>query len=56
MENPPETPELILEKKKTGRSQSISILILSVFIMILAEIFFTQELNKIKAFISQAGA
>lgn len=55
MENPPEIPDVKPEKKKNGRAQSISILIFSVLVMILAAIFFTQDLDKIKAFISRAG-
>lgn len=55
MENIPETSNLSPEPKKNGRSQSIYILIFSIFIMALAALFITQDMNKIKAFISQAG-
>jgi len=55
MENIPETSTPSPEPKKNGRSQSIYILIFSIFIMALAALFFTQDMNKIKAFISQAG-
>jgi uncharacterized membrane protein YdjX (TVP38/TMEM64 family) len=56
MENIPETPSSSPEPKKNGRSQSIYILIFSVFIMIIAALFLTQDLSKVKNFISQAGA
>lgn len=56
MENSPETPKVLPESEKSGRAQSIYILIFSVLLMGMAAIFFTQDMNKIKAFISQAGA
>lgn len=56
MENTPETPSVVPGTKKTGKSQSIYTLIFSVLIMGVAAIVFTQDMNKIKAFISQAGA
>jgi len=56
MENTPETPKTSAQQKKTERSQSISILIFSLLIMGLIAIFVTTDLNKIKAFIEQAGA
>jgi len=43
------------ETKKKENSQTVSILIRSVLIMILAAVFITQDMNKIKAFIIQAG-
>ena len=49
------TPAIEEETKKKGRSQSVSILILSVLIMILAAVFITQDMNKIKAFIIRVG-
>jgi len=55
MDNTPETPNVSPEPKKNGRSQSIYILIFSVFIMVLAALFVTQDLNRVKALISQAG-
>jgi uncharacterized membrane protein YdjX (TVP38/TMEM64 family) len=50
-ENPNASPEV----KKKSQSQSVYILIFSVLIMVLVGVFFTQDMNKIKAFISQAG-
>jgi uncharacterized membrane protein YdjX (TVP38/TMEM64 family) len=55
MENKPETPPSS-EEQKNRRSQSISILIFSLLIMALVAVFVTTDLNKIKSFISQAGA
>lgn len=48
--------EISNEERKNKRNQSISILVFSVLIMALAAIFITTDLNKIKNFISQAGA
>jgi uncharacterized membrane protein YdjX (TVP38/TMEM64 family) len=56
MDNTPETTNTPPETKKKSRSQSVYILVASVLIMILAALFFTQDMNKIKNFISQAGA
>jgi uncharacterized membrane protein YdjX (TVP38/TMEM64 family) len=56
MENKTETPVPSDEEKKNRRSQSISVLIFSVLIMALVAVFFATDLNKIKAYISQAGA
>ncbi len=55
MDNSSPTPTVNEEAKKKGRSQSVYVLILSVLIMILAAVFFTQDMNKIKSFISEAG-
>lgn len=52
----PQIPEEETKKPKGGRSQSVYILILSVLIMVLVGIFFTQDLEKIKNFIKNAGA
>lgn len=46
----------VVETQKKGRSQSVYILIFSVFIMLLVGIFFTQDMEKIKTFIQGAGA
>ncbi len=43
------------QPKNRGKTQSIYILITSVLIMGLAALLITQDLNKVKAFISQAG-
>jgi uncharacterized membrane protein YdjX (TVP38/TMEM64 family) len=55
MDNSSPTPTVNEEAKKKGRSQSVYVLILSVLIMILAAVFFTQDMNRIKSFISEAG-
>jgi uncharacterized membrane protein YdjX (TVP38/TMEM64 family) len=55
MDNSSPTPTVNEEAKKKSRSQSVYVLILSVLIMILAAVFFTQDMNKIKSFISEAG-
>ncbi|NMC84123.1 MAG: TVP38/TMEM64 family protein [Anaerolineaceae bacterium] len=55
MDNSSPTPTVNEEAKKKGPSQSVYVLILSVLIMILAAVFFTQDMNKIKSFISEAG-
>jgi uncharacterized membrane protein YdjX (TVP38/TMEM64 family) len=55
MDNSSPTPVVDNEAKKKSRSQSVYILILSVLIMILAALFFTQDMNKIKSLISHAG-
>lgn len=53
----PDDKETSQEKhEKNPRSQSISILIFSVLIMVIVGVFFAFDLNKIKDFISQAGA
>lgn len=44
------------ESRKKNQSQSIYILIFSILIMVLAAIMFTQNMSKIKVFVSQAGA
>lgn len=44
------------EPKKKGLSQSVSIIIFSVLIMVLVGIVFTLDMNNIKAFIGKAGA
>lgn len=44
------------EPKKKGISQSVSIIIFSVLIMVLAAVVFTTDMNNIKAFIGRAGA
>jgi uncharacterized membrane protein YdjX (TVP38/TMEM64 family) len=51
----PVNPKVTPITKKVGRSQSIYILIFSLLVMAIAAVFFTQDLNKVKAFISQAG-
>jgi uncharacterized membrane protein YdjX (TVP38/TMEM64 family) len=51
----PLVPSENTETPKKNRSQSVYILIFSVFIMVLVGIFFTQDMNRIKTFISQAG-
>jgi uncharacterized membrane protein YdjX (TVP38/TMEM64 family) len=51
----PLAPSENTETPKKNRSQSVYILIFSVFIMVLVGIFFTQDMNRIKTFISQAG-
>lgn len=48
--------EPLTEEQKSKRNQSISILVFSVLVMALAAVFITTDLNKIKDFISQAGA
>jgi uncharacterized membrane protein YdjX (TVP38/TMEM64 family) len=45
-----------IKKPQKSRSQSVYILILSVLIMVLAGVFFTQDLEKVKNFIKDAGA
>jgi uncharacterized membrane protein YdjX (TVP38/TMEM64 family) len=55
MVNSPETTNVSPEPKKNGRSQSIYVLIFSILIMGLAALFFTQDMSKIKSFISEAG-
>lgn len=55
MDNSSPTPTVNEEAKKKSRSQSVYVLILSVLIMILAAVFFTQDMNRIKSFISEAG-
>ena len=55
MDNTPDTTNLVPESKKSGRSQSIYVLIFSLFIMALVAVFVTQDLNKVKSFIEQAG-
>lgn len=55
MDNKPQ-PVPISEEQKNKRNQSISILVFSLLIMGLAAVFITTDLNKIKDFISQAGA
>ena len=42
--------------RKNRRNQSISILVFSLLIMVLVGVFFTTDLNKIKGFITSAGA
>jgi len=51
-------PQIVLNSgdRKSKRAQSISILVFSVFIMALAAVIFATDLNKVKDFISQAGA
>jgi uncharacterized membrane protein YdjX (TVP38/TMEM64 family) len=56
MENPTEAQNTPLKPKKKGVSQSVSIIIFSVLIMVLAGIVFTQDMNYIREFISKAGA
>ena len=56
MNTPSSNSSDIQETPKTGRSQSVYILIFSVLIMILVGIFFTQDMNRIKTFIQNAGA
>jgi uncharacterized membrane protein YdjX (TVP38/TMEM64 family) len=53
MENKTMQPQ---EETKNKRTQSISVLIFSVLIMVLVGVFFAFDLSKIKTFISQAGA
>jgi uncharacterized membrane protein YdjX (TVP38/TMEM64 family) len=52
----PENPGEEIKKPQKSRSQSVYILILSVLIMVLAGVFFTQDLEKVKNFIKDAGA
>jgi uncharacterized membrane protein YdjX (TVP38/TMEM64 family) len=59
LKTPPNTGQdapVDIQGKKTRRNQSISILVFSVLIMALVAVFVTNDLNKIKAFISAAGA
>ncbi len=54
-QTPTSTPSTTAENGKSNRSQAVSILIPSVLIMIIAAVLITQDMNKIKAFISQSG-
>jgi uncharacterized membrane protein YdjX (TVP38/TMEM64 family) len=56
MENPGDTSQPASTPKKKGISQSVSIIIFSVLIMVLAGIIVTQDMNYIREFISKAGA
>jgi uncharacterized membrane protein YdjX (TVP38/TMEM64 family) len=50
------TPDVSMPGKNEKRSQSISILIFSVLLMVLIAVFFTMDMARIRDFISQAGA
>jgi uncharacterized membrane protein YdjX (TVP38/TMEM64 family) len=56
MQNPTEAQNAPSKPKKKGMSQSVSIIIFSVLIMVLAGIILTQDMNYIREFISKAGA
>jgi uncharacterized membrane protein YdjX (TVP38/TMEM64 family) len=56
MNNTSGTDNSTPKPKKKGLSQSVSIIIFSVLIMILVGIVFTQDMNYVRTFISKSGA